>query len=159
MRTTVTLDPGIAASLRKLAGERQLSFEVVLNEVLRRGLAPRTSGARRESKFIVEPQNSDFRPGIDAGKLNQLADELDTKAFVEKAHGRRRSFETPAPSAVTAGGALARAKRVEAAARIEALALPVAKVSRMKAESAPTPKRSSRRRPAPADGSSTVSKG
>jgi hypothetical protein len=89
MRTTVTLDPDVAASLKDFAHERRLSFKAALNTVLRQGLASPESGARRARKFVVEPHDGEFRPGLDLGKLNQLADQLDTEAFVEKAHGRR----------------------------------------------------------------------
>jgi hypothetical protein len=89
MRTTVTLDADVAASLKELAHERRLSFKVALNTVLRRGLAAPVSGTRRPRKFVVEPHDGEFRPGLDLGRLNQLADQLDTEAFVDKARGRR----------------------------------------------------------------------
>lgn len=89
MRTTVTLDPDVAASLRELAHQRQLSFKAALNTVLREGLAAPAAGARRRRKFVVEPHDGEFRPGLDLGKLNQLADQLDTEAFLEKARGDR----------------------------------------------------------------------
>lgn len=89
MRTTVTLDPDVAASLTEFAHERRLSFKAALNTVLRQGLSSPESGARRARKFVVEPHDGEFRPGLDLGKLNQLADQLDTEAFVEKARARR----------------------------------------------------------------------
>lgn len=89
MRTTVTLDPDVAASLKELAHERRLPFKVALNTVLRQGLAAPASGARRARRFVVEPHDGDFRPGLDLGRLNQLADQLETEAFVERARGRR----------------------------------------------------------------------
>jgi hypothetical protein len=89
MRTTVTLDPDVAASLKDLAHERRLSFKAAINTVLRQGLAAPESGTRRARKFVVEPHEGEFRPGLDLRRLNQLADQLDTEAFVEKARGRR----------------------------------------------------------------------
>jgi hypothetical protein len=89
MRTTVTLDPDVAASLNELAHERRLSFKVALNTVLRLGLAAPASGTRRPRKFVVEPHDGEFRPGLDLGRLNQLADQLETEAFVDKARRRR----------------------------------------------------------------------
>ena len=38
MRTTVTLDPDVAARLRRLARERGASFKATINETLRAGL-------------------------------------------------------------------------------------------------------------------------
>jgi hypothetical protein len=89
MRTTVTLDPDVAASLKDLAHERRLSFKTALNTVLRQGLASPATGTRRARKFVVEPHDGEFRPGLDLGRLNQLADQLDTEAFVEKARAHR----------------------------------------------------------------------
>jgi len=142
VRTTVTLDSEVAARIRTLARERRLSLEAALDAVLRRGLAELLSGDRRQQSFLVEPHDGEFRPGLDLSRLNQLADQLETEAFLEKA--RRH---------------LPRAGRVEAAARIGALSLPVASVARMKAESVPAPKRPRRRRPAPGAGAPTGSRG
>lgn len=89
MRTTVTLDPDVAAGLKEVAHERRLSFKAALNTVLRQGLSEPAAGGRRRRKFVVEPHDGEFRPGLDLGKLNQLADQLETEAFVEKARGRR----------------------------------------------------------------------
>jgi hypothetical protein len=47
MRTTVTLDPDVAASLEALVRERRLSLKAVLDTVLRRG--PRTAPEGRTS--------------------------------------------------------------------------------------------------------------
>lgn len=40
MRTTVTLEPDVAAKLKELAHKRRASFKATLNDVLRKGLAP-----------------------------------------------------------------------------------------------------------------------
>lgn len=40
MRTTLTLDPDVAAKLRELSRERGISFKEAVNSALRRGLAP-----------------------------------------------------------------------------------------------------------------------
>ena len=40
MRTTVTLDPDVAAMLRKRMHERGVSFKEAINSALRAGLAP-----------------------------------------------------------------------------------------------------------------------
>ena len=85
----MTLDPDVAASLKDVAHDRRLSFKAALNTVLLQGLASPATGTRRVRKLVVEPHDGEFRPGLDLGKLNQLADQLDTEAFVEKAHGRR----------------------------------------------------------------------
>jgi hypothetical protein len=38
MRTTVTMDPGVAARLRQLARRRRTSMKALINDVLRAGL-------------------------------------------------------------------------------------------------------------------------
>ena len=85
MRTTVTLEPDVAAKLKKLAHVKRRSFKATLDEVLRRGLAA-LERAATQGPFVVEPHCGGFRPGVDEARLNQLADELD---FSRKADPRR----------------------------------------------------------------------
>lgn len=84
MRTTVTLDPDVAAKLKELAHRRRSSFKETLNEVLRKGLTSQALGGPAE-RFVVEPHRGGFRPGIDPDKLNQLVDELEVEDFVTDA--------------------------------------------------------------------------
>jgi hypothetical protein len=79
-RTTVTLDPDVEQMLRDAMHERRLSFKQALNEAVRRGLA---DGVREASvaPYRVKARALGLRPGIDAGHLNQQADELEAEAF------------------------------------------------------------------------------
>ncbi len=88
MRTTLTLDPELATKLKKLAHDRQSSFKDTVNDVLRRGLAAQEP-AQVAEPFVVEPNGSGFKPGIDPARLNQLLDELDTPEFSKKARSGR----------------------------------------------------------------------
>jgi hypothetical protein len=88
VRTTVTLDPDVAARLNRLAHRRQSSFKATLNEVLRRGLAAQERAAS-SAPFVVEPHAGGFRPGIDPGKLNQLIDQLEAEDFSREANPKR----------------------------------------------------------------------
>ncbi len=83
MRTTLTLDDDVAAKLRELAHRRRLSFKEVVNSVLRRGLAAQESRAERGRPYQVDVFRSDFRPGVDPFKLNQLSDDLEARRFAE----------------------------------------------------------------------------
>jgi hypothetical protein len=83
MRTTLTLDDDLVKKIKELAHRRGQSFKQALNEALRRGLAG--GAARRSHRYSVEPHSGGFRPGIDPGKLNQLADELEVEDFVGEA--------------------------------------------------------------------------
>ncbi len=75
MRTTVTLDPDVAALVEaRMAAERK-GFKQVINEGLRVGLAR----AVREAPgcYAVETFHSPIEPGVDLAKINQLLDEDD----------------------------------------------------------------------------------
>jgi hypothetical protein len=81
MRTTVTLEPDLATRLKEYAHRRQTSFKAALNAAVRRGLSAQEPPASSRRRFVVNPHSSPFRPGIDSGKLNQLADQLEAENF------------------------------------------------------------------------------
>ncbi len=83
MRTTLTLDPDVAARLKELAHQQRTSFKAVVNGVLRRGLSAQDA-ARPPEPFTVEPHASGLRTGVDAQRLNQLADELEVEDFLRE---------------------------------------------------------------------------
>lgn len=88
MRTTLTLDPDVARLIEEEVHRRRKPFKQVVNEALRRGLAPRAEGPARR-RFRVRPHKTDLQPGIDAGSFNRLADELEDDAIVEKMRNGR----------------------------------------------------------------------
>lgn len=56
MRTTLTLGDDVAAALRDLSRERNVSLKHVVNEALREGLKHMPSSARRgKMRFRTEP--------------------------------------------------------------------------------------------------------
>jgi hypothetical protein len=82
MRTTLTLDPDVARLLEEEAHRQRRPFKQVVNEAIRRGLAP---GARRvQGRYRVRPHKTTLRPGIDAHGFNRLVDELEEVAAVRK---------------------------------------------------------------------------
>lgn len=83
MRTTLTLDPDIAARLNAEAARTDQAFKVVVNDALRRGLQLPSKTARRKA-YAVKPLQLTFRPGIDTDRLNELADELENEILVKK---------------------------------------------------------------------------
>ena len=84
MRTTLTLDPDVAITLRREMRRRGKSLKAIVNEGLRRGLAAPGPGSRPEP-FVVEPFHlGGFRPGIDPNRLNQLADEIEVEEQLRK---------------------------------------------------------------------------
>lgn len=76
MRTTLTLDDQIDQELRELAQRTGKSYKEVVNEALRKGAGLLAENLPLGSYSVV-PLVSGFQPGVDTGKLNQLADELD----------------------------------------------------------------------------------
>ena len=79
MRTTLTIEPEIAERLRQeqVLGKRPL--KTIINEALKRGLG--LESPVPQEPYRVRLHSSRFLPGVDVGKLNQLADELEAGAF------------------------------------------------------------------------------
>jgi hypothetical protein len=90
MRTTLTLDPDVARMVAEEAHRQRKPVKQVVNDALRRGLAPRATRAR-PAAYRVRPHAARLRPGLDRAKLNALADDLDDGALVAKLRGGRRS--------------------------------------------------------------------
>jgi hypothetical protein len=86
MRTTVTLDPDLAAMLKTLARERGDSFTGVLNAVLRLGLSRETGPAR---PYKLKTRRLGLRPGIDLDKGLRLAAELEDAETLRKLELRK----------------------------------------------------------------------
>ena len=84
MRTTLTIDDDLATALKALARRRGMAFKTVVNDAIRRGLAPVTTAAVEREPFRVRSERRGFLPGVDPLRLNQLLDEMDVDAFVER---------------------------------------------------------------------------
>lgn len=72
MRTTVTLDPDVAAAVERLRRERGLGLSAALNELVRRGLVSPTPGRHR---YTVEPVDLGLR--VDVRNIAEALEELD----------------------------------------------------------------------------------
>jgi hypothetical protein len=83
MRTTLTLEPDVARMIEEAAHRQHKPIKQIVNEALRRGLAPQAS-ARTRKRFRVDPHKTVLRPGIDVASFNQLVDELEDEAVSEK---------------------------------------------------------------------------
>ncbi len=86
MRTTLTLDPDLAAKLRALARERQISFKAAVNATLRRGLADEGD---RHRAFRVDASSLGLRPGIDLDQALALAGQLEDEETVRRLELRK----------------------------------------------------------------------
>ncbi len=80
MRTTLTLDEDVAEFLKARSRLQDKPFKQVVNEVLRRGMAP---GPQQPELpiFRVVPNRSGLVPGADPLRLNQLNDQLEVEDF------------------------------------------------------------------------------
>ena len=88
MRTTLTLDSDVARLLTEEAHRQRKPFKQVVNEAIRKGLAPSTAAAR-QGVFRVRPHRTSLRPGIDVASFNKLVDELEDDAVIEKLRAER----------------------------------------------------------------------
>jgi hypothetical protein len=86
MRTTITLEPDVAARLRAVARERGISFKEAVNTALRRGLGGRTELAR---PYRLKPKPLGLRPGIDLNRALLFVDELEDAETIRKLELRK----------------------------------------------------------------------
>lgn len=82
MRTTVTLDPDVAAKLKQAARDQDISFKEALNGSVRRGLS--SAGAKPQPYRLPAPQRLEARPGVNLDKALQLAGELEDTETMRK---------------------------------------------------------------------------
>jgi hypothetical protein len=85
MRTTVTLDPDVAARLHEVARARGVSFKEALNSAIRAGLA-----AGRSARPYQTPSRSlGLRAGFDLDKALLLASEMEDAELARKLELRK----------------------------------------------------------------------
>ena len=83
MPITVTLDPDVAERIEQEVRRAGKPAEAVVNDALRTRLGlKRTAGA--QEPFRVQPHDFRFAAGLDLDKMNQLVDELEAAAAVQK---------------------------------------------------------------------------
>lgn len=82
MRTTVTLDPDVAAKLKEETRRRGISFKEALNSSVRRGLE--RGDAQPQPYRMPRPQRMGARPGVNLDKALQLAGELEDAEIMRK---------------------------------------------------------------------------
>lgn len=86
MRTTVTLDPDVAAKLRAVMRERGVSFKEALNDSVRAGLKTDSQPSR---SFRVHARPLGVRPGINLDKALALAGEMEDAEILRKLELRK----------------------------------------------------------------------
>jgi len=83
MRTTLTLDPDVEKMISDEVHRVRKPFKQVVNDAIRRGLAPRLSEGPSKP-YRVAAHRTKLAPGFDPGSFNRLADELEDEATVSK---------------------------------------------------------------------------
>jgi hypothetical protein len=78
MRTTVTLDPDVAAYVRRLMHERGITFKEALNSAIRAGVA----GSERPR--YETPVRNMGAPRVDLTKALRLAGELEDEERIRR---------------------------------------------------------------------------
>jgi hypothetical protein len=86
MRTTVTLDPDVAAQLKQVSRERGVSFKAALNDAVRSGLSGRKTDA---APYSLPARWMGVRPGIDLDRALRLAGELEDVELMRKLELRK----------------------------------------------------------------------
>lgn len=86
----MTLDPDVERLIADAVHRERKSFKQVVNDSIRRALKP-AERRRSRPRFEVVAHRTALVPGIDRGRLNALADQLDDEVVAATAHPRRRA--------------------------------------------------------------------
>ena len=81
MRTTITLDEGLAADLKRRARKEGKSLSAVITEALRAQLAKREASPKAVPFRLVTVKGGGLRPGVDVTKLRALEEIEDTERW------------------------------------------------------------------------------
>lgn len=85
MKTTLTLEDDLVATLREAARRRGEPLKAVANEALRAGLKALVPASSVKKPYRLEPAHlGNVSPGIDLTKALQLADALEDEGFIKK---------------------------------------------------------------------------
>jgi hypothetical protein len=84
VRTTLTLDPDVAAKIRLKVKLENKTLRQVVNEALRSGLESTAGQSAVPKPYKVRTWPGGMNPGIDHDRINLFLDDLDTKEFAEK---------------------------------------------------------------------------
>ena len=88
MRTTLTIDDGIANALKDLAHRSNKPFKEVVNETLRAGVSARR--APKAKPYRVKPAAlGGVLPGVDLDKALALADALEDQEIAAEIERRK----------------------------------------------------------------------
>ena len=75
MRTTLTLDEDVAATLKSEARRTGRSLKETVNELLRAGLAQ--NRAKKDRPLRIHAKHMGVRPGLDYDRISRLLEEVE----------------------------------------------------------------------------------
>jgi hypothetical protein len=77
MRTTLTLEDDVAAKLKAEARRSGRPFRAIVNDTLRRGLATRHAGARRQAFKAGVRDLGALKPGLSLDNIGELLEQVE----------------------------------------------------------------------------------
>lgn len=80
MRTTITIDDDVIVQIEDLRRREGLSLKAALNKLLRAGLQYQGQPPKPR-RYRTPTRRLGLRAGVDATRLNQLADEMEADGF------------------------------------------------------------------------------
>jgi hypothetical protein len=87
MRTTITLDPDVAARLERMTKERSITFKEAVNATLRAGFA--AEPATRPTPYVLPTFAMGVRPGIDLDRARHLDTDLEDEEIIRRLSVRK----------------------------------------------------------------------
>ena len=81
MRTTITLDEGLAADLKRRARAERKSVSTVIAEALRTQLSKRAAPSKTAPFRLITVKGGGLRPGVDVTKLRSLGEATDLERW------------------------------------------------------------------------------
>lgn len=84
MRTTVNIDEKLLMVAKRRAGSRDLTLGQLIEDALRREMAPPSSMRTKRPRIPVFNGGSGLRPGVDASSTRSLMEALDDDTPLEK---------------------------------------------------------------------------
>jgi plasmid stability protein len=81
MRTTITLDDGLAADLKRRARAEGKSVSAVIAEALRAQLSKREAPSKTAPFRLITVKGGGLRPGVDVTKLRSLEETADLERW------------------------------------------------------------------------------
>ena len=81
MRTTLTLDPDVAALLRKRVARGDVSFKQAVNDAMRTGLTEDAIARKPTKRYVVQPRTPGGGFLVDITDNGALAEMMDRLAY------------------------------------------------------------------------------